>query len=306
MSDTIGSLLVVGGPGTGKTHYGGQLLKRLRRGMGKLILRGAPENVTPFEEVLKCLGKGTSAEHTPTGVYQEIVLPIGTADRARRDLVWPDYGGEQIRQIVEQRRLTKDWRTRLAAADAWLLFIRPGHIDPEEDILSRPPAGSGKSVSESKSTSRDANSGKEDNSFIPEGQSLNIWSNQAYYIELLQIMLYTAGASSIRRVNHPTLTVILSCWDETSESESGVLPADVLGRKMPMLSSFLKATWEEPYLFIFGLSALGRTLKKGEVDEEYGDIGSENFGYVVTPDGHNDPDLTLPIWATIGAIRQTV
>jgi len=90
------SLLVVGGHDAGKTHYGGQLLGRLRERNSNLRLRSAIDNISPFEKVLDKLGQGIAAPHTSMLTYEELVLPVESASGEEMDLLWPDYGGEQI------------------------------------------------------------------------------------------------------------------------------------------------------------------------------------------------------------------
>lgn len=60
-----------------------------------------------------------------------------------------------------------------------------------------------------------------------------------------------------------------------------------------MLSSFIHNTWAKPG--VMGLSALGQALSPTAPNEEYSNLGPEQFGYVVLPDGLHSPDLTLPI-----------
>ena len=60
-----------------------------------------------------------------------------------------------------------------------------------------------------------------------------------------------------------------------------------------MLKEFVEANWQDA--LILGLSALGRSLSPRGRDMEYVARGPEHFGYVVTADGSEAPDLTLPI-----------
>lgn len=274
------SLLIIGGPDAGKTHYGGQLLGRLNRGEGRIRMRGAPANIAPFEEVLRCLGQGVRASHTASGVYYETVFPIELANGDMADLVFPDYAGEQIKAVMEQRHITKAWRSRLVESAAWILFIRPERIHAPEDILTRP---RGEAV--------------ELESDIPANFR---WSDQAYYVELLQLLLYAKGAGTTMRVTSPTITVILSCWDELGAVEGGVKrPAELLSERMPLFAEYVDANWESGRITVLGLSSLGKALKEEEPDEGYLDNGPESFGYVVLPDGAHSPDLTLPVSVTM-------
>jgi len=281
MNDTGTSLLIIGGPDAGKTHYGGQLLGRLNYGKGQIKMRSAPANIAPFEEVLRCLGQGMTAMHTSAGVYYETVFPVELANGNPADLVFPDYAGEQIKAIMEQRQITKAWRNRLVDSSGWILFIRLERIHLPEDILTRPL----RDVVEQEKI---------------EAPAIFRWSDQAYYLELMQLLLYAKGVGTTMRINRPALTVILSCWDELGFADADVrMPSKLLSERMPLFAEFVEANWEPDQLTVLGLSSLGKALKEGEADDGYLDEGPESFGYVVLPDGTHSPDLTLPVSITM-------
>ena len=276
MSEQNRTILLVGTSGTGKTHYGGQLLIRLNEGEGDLKMKGVPENVTPYEEAERKLGQGVLSGHTSEGTYRESVFPVESKNAKSSNLVWPDYAGEQISQMVELRRVNKSWLRRLLESEGWMLFIRLDNIRVYEDMLSRPTGQKGKTAK--------------------EGENLEFsWSSQAIYVELIQLLLFTKGVGTISRVTSPALTILLTCWDEMDEASHQVSPAVVLREKMPLFADFLRSTWHPDKLSIYGLSALGKSLKKDEPDPEYLEHGPEAFGYIVLPDGARDPDLTLPV-----------
>lgn len=270
------SIMLVGESGTGKTHYGGQLLIRLNEGEGKLRIQGAAKNISPYEEAMTKLGQGVLAEHTPSNTYKESIFPIESVSGFRTNLVWPDYAGEQISHMTEMRRINKAWRQRVTGSHGWILFIRLDRIREYEDLLSRPLG----EINE--------NSQQVDN---PDFK----WSSQAVYVELIQLLLFTKGVGTVSRIKKPALTVILSCWDEMVETEENVVPDNLLRDRMPLFADFLSATWHREFLSIFGLSALGKPLKKDEPDAEYLMRGPESFGFIVLPDGRRSPDLTLPV-----------
>lgn len=269
------SLLLLGGPAAGKTHYGGQLLGRLQDGRSRLQLRTTSSSITPFEEALKRLGQGLAASHTATHLYDEIVLSVDAPSGGPIDLIWPDYGGEQIKHLLERRQISQEWRERIERGVGWLLFIRLDQITKYDDVISRPRAD------------------------LPEeplpSQGHVDWSSQADLVELLQLLLYVKGVDLLRRVARPALVVALSCWDELDSSAQNVLPATLLRQRLPLFAAFLEATWIPSELVTIGLSSLGKSLHDDEPDAEYRDKGPEYFGYVVLPDGKHSSDLTLPI-----------
>lgn len=269
MSASDRSILLIGESGVGKTHYGAQLLKRLMKGDGQLRMDGAATNLEPFEAALESLNEGMAAGHTPTTTYVDSICPIADVSGRKAELVWPDYGGEQIKTISSTRRIPAAWRARVVGAPAWLLLVRLQQTRVSEDIFSRP-----------LKTLKGAD---------VENREVQV-SDQARLIELLQMLLYIRGAISTKPLESPRMCVLLSCWDELGTDEQ---PAVVLDQRLPMFSSFVHSVWAEPS--VLGLSALERPLNPRNPDIDYAARGPEQFGYVVLPGGQRSTDLTSPI-----------
>ncbi|ULS47542.1 hypothetical protein F9W95_19110 [Pectobacterium carotovorum] len=265
------SILLIGESGVGKTHYGAQLLKRLMKGDGQLRMDGAASNLEPFEGAMEKLNEGMSADHTPTTLYVDSIWPISDCSGTKAELVWPDYGGEQIKAISSTRRVPATWGGRVISSPAWLLLVRLQQIRSNDDIFSKP--------------LHDISGSSEENHQIQI-------SDQARLIELLQILIYVRGAINTTHLDSPRICVLLSCWDELG-TDIQEKPEAVLQERLPMFFNFLKSKWKEP--LILGLSALERSLTNTDRDVEYSIRGPEQFGYIVLPDGQKSNDLTLPI-----------
>ena len=133
-------VLVLGGPDTGKTHFAGQLLGRMRHDrQGKLRIRpGGVEDLSTLEEILRCLEEGRAAGHTPAETWTGIRCELETDAGAEVLLEWPEYAGERLFEIVERRLVPDEWRDSIHSATGWLLFIRPSTLKLYEDLLARP------------------------------------------------------------------------------------------------------------------------------------------------------------------------
>jgi hypothetical protein len=273
MKTTTESMLLVGESGVGKTHYGAQLLKRLLNSEGRFRMNGAATNLEAFEATMESLNDGRSAAHTPTSTYVDSEWPIVAADGSTFTLVWPDYGGEQIKTLLNTRRVPSAWRERVTTTSAWMLMLRLHQLRVSDDLLSKPLV-----------SLADGGVNK-----TTEDKLLQI-SDQARMIELLQILLYLRGDGVGEATNLPQLCLLLSCWDELGKTDP---PAVMLKRHLPMLSEFITTNWTRP--IILGLSALERPLDKTVPDEEYITRGPEQFGYIVLPDGRTGHDLTFPL-----------
>ncbi|MDO8687533.1 MAG: hypothetical protein Q7K41_02970 [Dehalococcoidales bacterium] len=265
-------LALFGESNVGKTHYGGQLLSRIETETCELKMRAMPIDLSPFEEVRSKLNAGLPASHTPSAVYRESVWPVIGGQGAALDLTWPDYGGEQVRQLIDTRRMGQEWLDRVQSAHGWILMVRPKLATQDDDIFSRPLG--------------DVRRPNGDVGTRPHR------SIQARLVELLQMLLHARSLQERRPM--PALVVLLSCWDELGVVE-GTKPDDVLKKRLPLLASFISSRWGYSKSAVFGLSALEAALSTERANEQFIDRGPEHFGYVIDPDGKKTGDLTRPI-----------
>lgn len=268
------TILVLGGPKSGKTHYGAQLTVRLSKKLGDLKYYEQPENLSLFQETIACLSRGRLAPHTPVSVSKDIVLPIELPNGDRARVVWPDFGGEQIDRILEQRVTPTKWKERATAADGWLLMIRPELFRRARDLIHRPLGD-----------------------FIPEQSDKAppaLMMPEASIVELLQILLFLRRNSRESKIQTPRLTVAISCWDESDTSKFQD-PPSYFAALTPMLSNFILGAWGQEQLKVIGISALGKTLNANQDDEDFIDQGAHRQGFVILPNGQKTEDLTWPL-----------
>lgn len=270
-SDSNVRIALFGESDNGKSHYGAQLLERIEADKCGIKLRVAATDVSAFDEVRRRLGAGLLAEHTPSGVYQDVILPVVDSAGRAVDLTWPDYAGEQVRQLIDSRAMKQEWLDRTQAANGWILIVRPKLAKGDDDIFSKPLGHFSRA---------------------PEGEQKKVRrSTQARLVELFQLLLHARGLHD--RGPAPPLVVLLSCWDELKLTD-GTKPGDLLNEQMPLLASFVRSIWGAR-ASVLGLSALGVELDKKLVNEDFIDRGPENSGFVVESDGRLYPDLTIPI-----------
>lgn len=276
MSDLVLQFALFGESGVGKSHYGAQLVGRLNAERGVLRMRGAAPDLTAFDDVRQSLNEGVPAAHTSAGTYSDTLLPVSAAGDVAVDLNWPDYAGEQVSQILENRLIPPSWQQRVEAADGWVLMVRPKYARLADDIFSRPLG--------------DLQSPR------PTVGTFAL-STQARIVELLQMLIYA------RQKTKPALAVLLSCWDELEDPQS-TTPKQVLARTLPLLAAFIENTWEADSRLLFGLSATEVALSKETPNEDFICKGAEHMGYVVRPDGSRTPDLTTPIADLADVVRR--
>ncbi len=272
------SLLLLGEYDVGKSHFGGQLLGRLNQESGALRMVGAPPTLGPFENVLARINSGLAAPHTSQNQYFESKWPLSDAHGERFELVWPDYGGEQLSEIRTERSMPPQWRKRILETTGWIVMMRIAHAQLSDDIFTRPLAVPG------------------DERQAPDSFTI---SPQAQLVDFLQWLMFVRRGGTLAPLVSPPLLLLLSCWDELPEAEQSGRPVDVLRTRAPMVAAFAESNWHPGSLKVMGLSALERALDEETIDERFRDEGPESFGYVVLPDGTRDPDLTLAVTALI-------
>ena len=160
-------ILLVGESDVGKTHYGAQLLGRLDRSESALKLAGAPANLGPFQSAMERISLGLAADHTPSSAYSDSVWPIVDAAGNAASMVWPDYSGEQIKDVIDTKRLPFPWRDRVIDSGGWVIMLRPSRMGLPNDVLTR--------------------SGAEATTDVESPIRL---SPQSRFIELMQMLLY--------------------------------------------------------------------------------------------------------------------
>ena len=270
------SVLILGESDVAKTHFAAQLYGRLANESGVLKLRQSLADLSPFRAALENLSNGLPASHSESGFSEEALLPLrGPKDEAL-DVLWPDYAGEQVKDMIDNRKIKPEWRRRLADSQAWLLFLRPTLLRDAEDVFSRP----------IEDLLRQPEEGRE--------RGTMRWSHSARMIELLQLLLFVRGVSGLHPARRPVLGVLLSCWDELGLPE-GTLPNTVLQERAPLLTDFIESRWTAEGTFVFGVAPVGKVLRRDQPDDELIDQTPERHGWVVLADGKRDPDLTLPL-----------
>ena len=279
---TENNVLIIGGPNAGKTHFGGQLYGRLNSRLFnyKIAPNNRPADLTIFQEVIDRLSEGKRAGHTEASANRTIELKIEDITGNKIVFTFPDYAGEQVSFIVDNRKINAVWKHYIGASSSWMLFVRLDEVNPVEDIINKGIPS--------------ADEIKKRNATPPPIKV----SAAAHFIELLQMLLYTKGVPTHNKIGKPNLTLVLSCWDLLNLPDD-TKPIDLLKERLPLLYHFVKSTWTDNSLSVIGLSSTERTLTD-EADEEYIDKTPINFGYIINWKGEKQNDLTLSIHTFIG------
>lgn len=288
------NLLMLGGSNTGKSTFLVQLYGRIRAHEGRLVARGAPSDISPIRAGLSRLSEGVALEHTQQSTESVQYLPARSAgDGGDIDFHIPEYAGETLDDIVRTRRVTDRWRELVNVSDEWLLFIRLERFAGAPQLLNKPIADLVLEPGTADATRATASHNSSSGSGEPTAAlgEVGVLPMDMHIVELLQVLLHQRSNQRRAPVSQPYLTVLLSCWDELG-LDTSTSPKEVAHDRIPLVHDFAISVWEPPALTFLGLSAQGRELSKDSPDEDFIERGPQRHGYIVTPDGAHDTDLT--------------
>lgn len=263
-------ILIIGKPRSSKTTFLAQFYSSILSKKNSINLYKPVENITAIEDARKQLASGDETQATPPNNNVEILLPLKINEK-KYDLIFPDYGGEQINKIVEERKVEKKWMESIKNSENWILFIRLNDITTHYDLSNKTLDEEAMKQSEEKNT-----------------QKLVV-SDQSVFLELVQILLQIKGNKLLIKNSSVKLTIILTCWDELGTEKS---PKENLIKSLPLFYDFIKANWEKDKFLVLGLSAQGFNLNNQEAKDKYLDEGPEKFAYMVNEEGKHINDIS--------------
>lgn len=263
-------LLIIGRPRSSKTVFLTQFYSRLQKKKSKLLLYMTVDDLSPISGAREALANGDEPGPTNTQKSEYFYLPIQTNEGVQIDLRCPEYGGEQVNNLVETREVDKTWADAIRTSDNWIFFIRLNGINHSFDI-------SGMEIS------------KENPIIKGKSTDNNSLSDQSSLIELLQLLLHHKEYDYHLKNTKIKLTIVLTCWDELNTNDK---PKDILQSRLPLLLNFIVTNWDNKCLKFIGLSALEFPLNIPENKEKYQIEGPESFGYLIKEDGEKTNDIT--------------
>lgn len=274
------SIILLGGPDSGKTNYIGRLWRALDHGTGALHAAEQPEDINFVLEVTDHLFAGGFAprsEHSDARRDFEVVV-AATTNGQRSRVVVPDISGELWRQAVIDSEISPDWMSELRRADAALLFVR---VDSDQDVRPLDWVTSRRMLEKL--------GGGEDQALPTQ-------------VMLCELIRFLEGSLVNRKDGGlPRLSVVVTAWDRVDAGTFEQGPVAYLESEYPLVAGRL-ADLQDLDVRIFGLSVVGGDLKHDpNYRQAFLEAGLDGKGWVAVNDGdgwRKDPDVTLPIaWA---------
>lgn len=284
------SVVLLGGPDSGKSNYIGRIWPALDSKAGALVATKQPKEIGFVLDMAEHLFQGHFAPRTEHAEarrdFEIVVAPVGGGEET--PIIIPDISGELWRRAVLESELEASWMDELRRASGALLFVRVGsdqEVRPLDWVTSK------KLLAK-----------------IGQDEDREKLPTQVMLCELLRFLELTmAGSpnSGKPRGGKPRVSLVVSAWDRADAGTFETGPAEYLAREYPLLAGRIQDT-ELLEVKVFGLSVVGGDLKDdSEFRETFLEDGLDQHGWVAILDQEThrwqkQVDITLPVAWAIG------
>ena len=284
---TTRSVILIGGPDTGKTNFIARLWAALRTGGGALAASGTPDEIKYVEDAVNHLHQGSFAPRTDQNLEADqgsIAIPLGLNESHEEDiaeLVIPDVSGEIWKKAVDTTELAPERMAQLEGAVGVLLFVRvlsSLNVNPLDWV----------NAAELMEHQRDnAQPGE-----MPTQVML------CEFLRFLELKLpdRTTGRK-------PRVAVIITAWDLLDNDRSAAGPRAYIQKEYPLFAGRL-TDLDRFDVTVFGMSILGGDPKADQgfrdklLESNFKSAGYVRFDHDGTVKEVND--VTLPVAWVIG------
>lgn len=303
------SVLLIGGPDSGKTNFVGCLWEALNDRKGELVAPTAPQRVKYVEDALEHLMQGRFAPRTDPGTEdhaESFSIPVykkDSPDADPRHIVVPDVTGELWKNAVETSLISPAWMTALEEAHGVLLFVRVGsdqNVAPLDWVTSARLLSLRAKRVAAAAKAQAAEARVEVEAQEPEEQPPAVIPTQVQLCELIRFLEHASrakGAKSPKRV-----AILVTAWDRVDDMRSKAGPRAYIGSEFPLLDGRLTSL-ANLEVEVFGVSVVGGDFVDQEFQKAYLDGDPKAAGYVVRSTGgkvERVHDLTVPVAWVLG------
>ena len=284
---TACSIILVGGPDTGKTNFIGRLWLALRTGSGALTASETPDQIKYVEGIVRYLHQGSFAPRTDQNLEVDqgsITIPLSldkSLEEKIAELIIPDISGEIWKKAVETTELAPERMAQLEDAAGVLLFVR---------VLS------GQNVNPLDWVNAAELMKCQGDNAQPDKMPTQVMLCELLRFLELKLPDRTAGRK-------PRIAVIVTAWDLLDDDSSAAGPRAYLEKEYPLFVGRL-ADLDRFDVAIFAMSIVGGDP---EADEEFREelLNSdfESVGFIqLDHDGTVEKinDFTFPVAWVIG------
>lgn len=274
------TIMLIGGPDSGKTNYLARLWKALQSGTGQLKLVEASD-IKYVEDALAHLLQGSFAPRSEKNTEESrrdfVVTMTAQGTGKEIKVVVPDVTGELWKDAVSSSELPEEWMNQLKESSAALLFVRvlsDLNVAPLDWVTARDLLKMGWAEP-------------------PQEESM---PTQVLLSELLRFLQLTLRKRSNGGL--PRVAIVITAWDRLDAEAKALGPAAYIETQYPLFSGRLDDA-SSVEIRLFGSSVVGGDLGDDPVfRQRFFEEDLNTSGYVVQEiDGkvREELDLTLPI-----------
>ena len=279
------SVILIGGPDTGKTNFIGRLWVAVRAGDCALTASGTPDEIEYVESAVAHLHQGIFAPRTDRNLEADrgsltILLDLDDSHTEEvTELVIPDMSGEVWKKAVETNELVPERMAQLEGAVGALVFLRvlsPLNVNPLDWVTAA-------------------------ELLEHQGEDVQAYDmpTQVMLCELVRFLELTLSDGATDR--KPRIAVVVTAWDLLDGDRAAAGPRAYIHTEYPLFAGRL-ADLDRFDVTLFAMSILGGDP---EADEEFRnrllESGIKTAGFVrFDHDGtvKEVGDITLPVaWA---------
>lgn len=280
------SILLVGGPDSGKTNYVGRLWLALNSEKGALVAPNAPADIKYVEEASQHILQGSFAprsdknlEVSEKGLH--LTVQLSGLENAEVAISIPDVSGELWKGVVERGDIAEEWMSQIRSSAGALIFVR---VDSDQNVEPLDWVTAAKVLRE---LDIEPDEGEDEDLKIP---------TQVALCELLKLLSTTLRKDSERDL--PRVAVVVTAWDRLDEGTATKGPDAYLRETYPLFWGRL--TDEKSLLVrIFGVSIVGGDFVEPQFRERFYKANLDEVGYTVFGEAGEPArrvaDVTLPI-----------
>jgi hypothetical protein len=279
------SIMLIGGPDSGKTNFLARLWEALRAREGVLQAPAVPTEIKYVEDALAHLLQGHFAPRSDKTLEEgeSFAVPVVASANPGGDrfqIVVPDVVGELWKRAVETCELPERWMNDLASASGALLFVRIGSDQNKEPLDW---------VTAAKLLRMEGAQAKPD-----DGEKREI-PTQVSLCELLRFMEHGLGTAN--GGTRPRVAVLITAWDRLDAERASAGPTAYLAVEYPLLAGRLKDISKFD-VRVFGVSVVGGDFVDEVFKQRFFAQNLRSSGYVVEEIKgrvERKQDLTLPV-----------
>lgn len=277
------TIILVGGPDSGKTNYIARLWKALRDADGELVAPQIPKDIKYVEDALEHLLKGEFAPRsdknfeTSTRSFSIPVVSAGDLDGDPKSIVVPDVTGELWKKAVETSEVPQQWMDSLNGANGAMIFLRV-HSEQNVEPLNWVTCAALLRMQGA-----------------PDPEQETAIPTQVALCELLRYL--EIGLSRREDGSPPRVSVVVTAWDRLDEATAASGPKKFIDTEYPMFAGRLEDTTELS-VKVFGVSVVSGDFTDENFKERFFETELKKSGYVMveTETGaEKRADLTLPV-----------